>query len=197
LRFSQQGPQGIRNHALVRLAAGAGLRIGEIAALRMGDILWRDGEIEVRGITSKSRRSRRVTMHREVAAALDRYIDECREGLEDDAAPVFLTRTAQGFTVGGLASVFRALSRESGVRVSAHLLRHTWATNYRRAGSGDLLDLEAEGGWRDMRMVMRYSHERPQAERQRAPSPFTVLEQKSGIPRSNAAYAPRFIRKTG
>jgi integrase len=124
LRFSQQGPQGLRNHALVRLAAGAGLRIGEIAALRMGDVLWRDGEIEVRGITSKSRRSRRVTMHREVAAALDRYIGEYREGPEDDAAPVFLTRTAQGFAVGGLASVFRSLSRESGVRVSAHLLRH-------------------------------------------------------------------------
>lgn len=139
-------------------------------------------------------------MCREVAQALDRYISEYREGPEDEAAPVFLTRLSQPFSVGGLRSVFRAISRDTGLRIGAHILRHCWATNFRRSGSGDLLDLQRQGGWKDMRMVMRYSHERPLAERRRAPSPFAVLADETQSMRfgdSNRALTPRFIRKTG
>lgn len=56
----------------------------------------------------------------------------------------------------------------------AHRLRHTWATNYRRVGAGDIFDLQDEGGWKDLEMVRRYSH-RPMDERLRGPSPLGVL----------------------
>jgi hypothetical protein len=56
----------------------------------------------------------------------------------------------------------------------AHMLRHTWATNFHRSRSGSRLDLMAEGGWTTGRMVERYAKTRPFDERRRAPSPFTA-----------------------
>jgi len=74
-----------------------------------------------------------------------------------------------------IGQIFRRLKARTGIKdLCAHMCRHTWATNYRRAGSGDVFDLQAEGGWSDLRMVRRYSKTRPIDERRRAPSPFSA-----------------------
>jgi integrase len=59
----------------------------------------------------------------------------------------------------------------------AHMLRHTWATNYHRSASGSRFDLQAEGGWRTGRMVERYTKSRPFEERRRGPSPLTAFRE--------------------
>lgn len=184
LTVSKRGPNGKRNHAIVRVAAGCGLRLGEITSLRMGDVIWQDGQIVVRGPTSKSKRTRRVTMHDEVASALDAYLGEKRDGPEHDDAPLFLARGRKPFRVQGMSAMFRMLSEASGIEdLTAHTLRHTWATNFLRAGSGDIIDLSRQAGWTDKqnRMAWRYSHEKPIAERRRAPSPFAVLDMPANV----------------
>jgi integrase len=76
----------------------------------------------------------------------------------------------------GMGQIFRRIGRRSGLRqFSAHICRHTWATEYRRREAGDLYDLQAEGGWRDLGMVRRYAHQLPLAERRRGPSPMDAL----------------------
>lgn len=66
------------------------------------------------------------------------------------------------------------------------MCRHTWATNFRKYGSGDLLDLKQQGGWRDDKMLLRYSHQPPLSERRRGPSPMDALlrERKGAVSHS-------------
>jgi integrase len=184
IRVSKQGPYGARDHAIIRVAAGCGLRLGELIALNTQDILWDDGQIIVQGATSKSKKTRRVTMHDEIAAAIDHM------GGED--GPLFVSRLGTRFRHQGMAALFRRMSEEASIPdLSPHMLRHTFATNFLRAGTGDLVQLAREAGWRDKqnRMLMRYVHERPLAERRKAPSPFAVLDGDAVV------RFPRYHRK--
>lgn len=190
LSVSRRGENGKRNHAIVSAAAGCGLRLGELVALRYGDVDFDNAALVVRGPTSKSKKTRRVTMHDEVASAIDAYRGEEREGPEHDDAALFLARGHKPFKVQGLSAVFRMLAEESEIPdLTAHTLRHTWATNFLRAGSGDIIDLSRDAGWNDKqnRMAWRYSHEKPIAERRRQPSPFSVLT----MPPNVIVYRPK------
>jgi integrase len=62
---------GRRDRAILVLLARLGLRSGEVAALRLGDVDWRAGEITVRG---KARRMDRLPLPAEVGEALVAYL---------------------------------------------------------------------------------------------------------------------------
>jgi integrase len=62
------------------LLARLGLRSGEVAALQLGDIDWRRGEIVVRG---KARRRDRPPLPADVGAALAAYLREDRPRCAD------------------------------------------------------------------------------------------------------------------
>jgi integrase len=66
--------------------------------------------------------------------------------------------------------LFQRLSRDSGVKFSEHILRHTWATNCRLNGM-DLLTLKEQGGWTRWEMVERYAHIVPLRDRAVLPNP--------------------------
>lgn len=186
LRVAANGQNGTRDVAIVRVATGCGLRRSEIISVRVGDVDWTEGQLVVRAETSKSKKNRRPTLWPEVGDAIDAYLAD-RPGAEDPESPLFLARGNHGFQSQGLSSVFRYLAERSGISdLTAHMCRHTWATNYMRKGSGDLIDMSREAGWRDKqnRMAWRYSHEKPIAERRRRPSPFTAAP-------SPIAYIPR------
>ncbi|MBM4434313.1 MAG: hypothetical protein FJ028_04250 [Chloroflexi bacterium] len=166
---------GARDRAIVVTLLGAGLRVGELTGLRLKDLDFRERTISVRASTSKSRHTRTVTMVHEVAKELDRYLADYRKGPDDSDAPVFTNRDGRPMSRVSVGLVFRRLKLRTGIRdLCAHMCRHTWATNFRRAGSGDIFDLQVEGGWSDLRMVRRYSKTRPLEERRRAPSPFAA-----------------------
>jgi site-specific recombinase XerC len=57
----RNGPQGLRDRAIVLLLIRLGLRAGDIASLRPGDIDWQDASLLVRG---KGRRDVRLGMRR-------------------------------------------------------------------------------------------------------------------------------------
>jgi integrase len=182
LAASKRGPNGKLRHAIVRVAAGCGLRLGELCGIRLEDVLFDDSELVVNGATSKSKRLRKVTLHDEVIAGLDDYLRHERVGPDQGSAPLFLNRLGRGFRTSGMASLFRDLAVSSEIPdLSAHMLRHTWATFFVRAGTGDFTQLTREAGWRDKqaRMAFKYVHEKPIAERRRAPSPFSVLARAS------------------
>jgi integrase len=150
--------------------------LNEARELRLGDLDFGERTLRVRGETSKSRRDRLVDVPADVALVLHRYVRDHRKGERSDDAPLFTTRSGVGFTVDGFGKVFTKFKERSGiVDFSAHLLRHTWATNFRRAGSGDIFDLQEQGGWKRLDMVRRYAKQRPREERLRAPSPLAVL----------------------
>ena len=56
----------------------------------------------------------------------------------------------------------------------AHRARHYWATSAHRTGMS-VFDIAAEGGWRDIKMVQRYTKARPFEELQRMPTPLSAV----------------------
>ncbi len=177
---SEESPHGPRDRTLVVLVLGTGLRLKELANLHLADLDLAEGVLRVRPEGTKGRpgrrREREVTLPAEALRELDRYLRDVRRGPTDAEALLFTDRSGVPLTRRGLQQVFRRLKRRTGIdALCAHALRHTWATRYRRVGSGDLFDLQEEGGWSDLRMVRRYAKGRPREERRRAPSPLTGL----------------------
>jgi integrase len=111
----------------------------------------------------------------EVVKELDHYIFDVRQGEQDDDAPIFTNRYGRALTGTAIRRLFDRLKVRTGIPdLCAHMLRHTWATNYNRSRTGSTFDLQIEGGWTTARMVDRYCKVRPLDERRRAPSPFTA-----------------------
>ena len=124
---------GRRDYAILILLARLGLRAGEVAALLLADIDWRAGEIVVRG---KGNRWERLPLPTDVGQALAGYLTRRRPGGTD--RHVFLAVRAPhiGLSLHGVCSVVRAACARAGLpRIGAHRLRHTAATEIRRAGA--------------------------------------------------------------
>lgn len=64
-------PVGLRDHAVLVTRARLGLRGGEVAALRLGDVEWCAGQIVVRG---KGSRIERLPLPAEVGEVLAGYV---------------------------------------------------------------------------------------------------------------------------
>ena len=117
---------------------GAGLRAGELIGLPLNDLDFEQRLIKVAGVTSKSGQTRDVTMVGEVAAALDADLADERPKADADDEPVFVTERGRALTRSGVTQLFDRLKARTGIRdLCAHMCRHRWATNFRRAGSGD------------------------------------------------------------
>jgi integrase len=112
-----------------------GLRAGDVAQLRLADIDWSNGTLQV---TGKGRYQVRLPLPQEVGNALLRYLD-CRLQV-GDSDRVFLRSIAPStpFASGdGVSSVVKHALRRAGVDApvkGAHLLRHTAATEMLRHG---------------------------------------------------------------
>ena len=124
---------GCRDAAIVRLMFRLGLRLGEVAGLKLDDIDWRADEVIVNG---KMRREGRLPMPPDVGAAVAKYVTEARPVVADrkifirSRAPrVALTR------IGILNAVIRGLRRVGVMKGGSHLLRQTAATELLRHGA--------------------------------------------------------------
>jgi integrase/recombinase XerD len=125
---------GRRDYAVLVLLARLGLRAGEAAAVRAGDIDWRSGTILVRG---KGGHDERLPLPADVGAAIADY---CRHARPRDAGSGMLFLHARApygpvarASVGHI--VKRACLRAGLEPASAHQLRHAAATAMRRAGA--------------------------------------------------------------
>ncbi|MCP5064920.1 MAG: tyrosine-type recombinase/integrase [bacterium] len=119
---------GQRDHAMMLLMARLGLRNGEVARLRLGDISWADATLSVAG---KGRRLARMPLSQEVGDGLLRWITGGRPDCDDDH--MFLRLRAPRGPLGTPAInnvVVRAAQRAAVdvPGVGPHMLRHSVAT---------------------------------------------------------------------
>ena len=125
---------GRRDYAILMLLARLGLRAGEAAAARIGDIDWRSGTILVRG---KGGRDEQMPLPADAGAAIADY---CRNARPRAVASGMLFLHARA-PYGPLSSsavghlVAQACVRAGLPQASAHQLRHAAATAMRRAGA--------------------------------------------------------------
>lgn len=167
---------GPRAEAIILTGLGHGLRLNELRLLELDDIDFESGVITVRAETSKSDAKHEIPLDPLAAAALDTYINDWRP---PSSSPVlFLTESGYLFTYRGFSSMAQRLSdqmAEAGVaNFCFHKMRGTWATNAHRKGHSPK-DIQQQGGWKTMEMVMRYTKGRPMAELKRLPAPLASI----------------------
>jgi len=128
-------PRRLRDRAILLMLARLGLRAGDVACLRLTDIDWNNGTLQV---TGKGRYQVRLPLPQDVGDALLRYL-ECRPG-NIDTDHVFIRSNApcRPFASGGgVSSVVKHALKRANIDApakGAHLLRHTAATEMLRNG---------------------------------------------------------------
>ena len=124
---------GRRDLAILTLLWRLGLRACEVAALRLEDIDWRNGEIVVRG---KGNRRDVLPLPTDVGEALAEHLLKGAQRGDDGALFQDLRAPHRRLTSTGVSAVVLAASRRAGLPpVRAHRLRHSAATAMRRAGA--------------------------------------------------------------
>jgi integrase len=112
-----------------------GLRAGEVAALQIEDVDWRQGEIIVRG---KADRWERLPLPVDVGQSLVDYICRSRSLPVDGCRRLFLRIRAphRGLTPNNVTQIVVSAARRAGLPpITAHRLRHTTATRLIRGGA--------------------------------------------------------------
>ncbi|MGI8518629.1 MAG: tyrosine-type recombinase/integrase [Acidimicrobiia bacterium] len=149
-----------RDAAILYLLADTGIRLGEIANLKPGDVDSNTGVVIVRG---KGDKVRAVPYSRKPAVALDRYL-RARMRHKDAALPWLWLGLKGRMSDSGIAQMVRRRGRAVGIEgLHPHIFRHTFAHLWLAAG-GQEGDLQRIAGWADRQMLGRYgasaAHER-------------------------------------
>ncbi len=135
-----------------------GARVGEALWLD-----WRDVELSRAHVTfpkTKNGEARGVPLHPRVIAALANL--KHRQGevfRRPDGKPYERPKHTNDTSAGSrIATAFAGACRRAGiVDFHPHDCRHTWAT-WHYAANRDLGALQRLGGWKSVRMVLRYAH---------------------------------------
>ena len=179
--FSLPTRNGSRTRAYIALLLSSGLRRDEARQLLLSDLVESPPHVRVRAETTKGRRGRVSRLSGAAIALIRDYIVQRPPYKGEPPEPLFLAEYGTAFTPKGFGScadeAFNVIERLTGLRISSHIFRHTWATNYAR-GMGKtgntVYDLKREGGWKNLVIPLTYIHDRPEAELLAMPVPGAI-----------------------
>ncbi len=133
-------PEGMRDHAMLRLLSATGMRVGELVMVNVDDISFDEGRVRVVG---RGNRERSLPLDPATLDSIRAYLDRGRpfltRNMPDETALVVNQRglrlTRQGFWL-----IMKGLVRNAGLPaiMTPHMLRHSFATH--QIGEG--LELE-------------------------------------------------------
>jgi integrase/recombinase XerD len=151
-------PRALRDHALVELLYGAGLRVSEAVGLERGGV---DLEERLVRTVGKGGKERVVPIGRQAAEALRRYLAHGRAHLDRRHQPeLFLNAKGGPLTRAGAFLILRRLAGKAGFepeRIHPHLLRHSFATHLLEGGA-DLRSVQEMLGHADLATTELYTH---------------------------------------
>ena len=153
-------PRGLRDRALLETLYGAGLRASEALGLRLQDIDLEVGFVRTIG---KGDKERVVPLGRKAIEALRAYNERGRAYLGGagrlKAPELFLNNRGRRLSRQGLHGIVKRYAREAGLPpdVSAHTLRHSFATHLLEGGA-DLRAVQEMLGHADLSTTQIYTH---------------------------------------
>ena len=151
-------PRALRDHALVELMYGAGLRVSEAVGLERSGVDLDDRFVRAVG---KGGKERVVPIGRQASEALRRYLAHGRPHLDRRHRPeLFLNAQGGPLTRAGAFLILRKLAGKAGLepeRVHPHLLRHSFATHLLEGGA-DLRSVQEMLGHADLATTELYTH---------------------------------------
>lgn len=136
MRYTKRVITRQRDAALVVFMLHTGLRLGEIIALRLGDlqISERKGSVLVR--QGKGSKQRTVPLNAEARKALREWLD-VRPQSGDDRVWVSVESDSGGLSARGVQRILKRYAQDAGLeQLSPHVLRHSFAKNLVNSGVG-------------------------------------------------------------
>ena len=176
LLYIQTQPHAARNRCMMLMTHWAGMRIGEVAALRLIDVLAPDGTVKeaitLSAAQTKGDRPRTVLVSKRLQAELTQYL-RFRFGLKkldavlgtDTQRALFPTQKSpyRGFSANTLCQLFHKIYADSGLTgASSHSGRRSFITKLADKGVGVRV-IMALSGHRQMATVQRYIDVNPLA----------------------------------
>lgn len=141
-----------RDKAIISLFIDTGLRVSEMASIRLEDLDVNEREVIVLG---KGRRHRSVRFVKETRSDLQRYLLRRAGHPHSSLSALWLGKRGR-MTSSGIYQMVQRRCEEAGIEpVHPHMFRHTFAHLYLKAG-GNEGDLMRVTGWRSRQMVDRY-----------------------------------------
>jgi integrase/recombinase XerC len=133
----------VRDHAIVELLYGCGLRVAEITGLDLAASAEAAGWIDVADATAhvlgKGRKRRSVPVGTKALEALARWLEARPQMARGDERALFVSRRGTRLTAGQLRLRLSAQAQDAGLptHVHPHMLRHSYASHLLQS-SGDL-----------------------------------------------------------
>ena len=150
--------QGVRDKAALELMYATGMRVSEIANLKLADLNLDMGFVKCIG---KGQKERIIPLGTYASRALTRYINKARPKLlkqKDDQA-LFLSRLGKKVSRQTFWKTIKAYAREARIKkeISPHTLRHSFATHLLEGGA-DLRTVQEMLGHSDISSTQLYTH---------------------------------------
>jgi integrase/recombinase XerD len=167
LIIAKDSPFALRNIAIIYCSFGLGLRVKEIAALKISDVFDKElqvmDEINLKRAMTKGEKQRHVYVtNKKVAAALQDYINQVRE--HDSFNPkeyLFKTQRGSRFQPDVLQKWFRKLYDKTGlIGASSHSGRRTFITRLIEQGA-DIKAVSRLAGHANIATTSEYVEDNP------------------------------------
>ena len=153
--IDQEGILPLRDLAIIELLYSSGLRVSELANIKVLDIDHRENFVKVSGKGNKERVVPFGSNAREVILQYLRRRIELKP--KDDF--LFLNNRGSGLTTRSIERIVKKYGLLSGIskKISPHALRHTFATHL-LGGGADLRSIQELLGHSSLSTTQRYTH---------------------------------------
>jgi integrase/recombinase XerD len=146
-----------RNRVLYALIYAAGLRVSEVCALNVGDVIARDDKRIQLHVVGKGMKEREVLLPQSLAPVVLALV-----GQRPSQEALFLSKVGRRLTPRGINYLIKGAAKRAGVtsKVSPHWLRHGHASHALRNGA-DVVVVSATLGHANVAITSVYLHAEP------------------------------------
>ena len=152
---SKGNQMAVRNRLIIEMALGTGLRVSELANLKIDDIHIRKGQNSLIVNNGKGDKDRVVGFNNKLKTLIQEYLDY-RKSM---SSYLFASERGEKMTRFGVGRVFKTMASKAGLdsKHSIHTLRHTYATNLYKASGYNLRMVQKQLGHSSITTTTVYS----------------------------------------
>lgn len=151
----EEGFRGWRDRSILETLYSTGMRVAELVSLNTGDVDFLTGVVRVMG---KGAKERIIPIGEKALDALYSYVEERKSKVHSDEA-LFLNAAGKRITSRSINRIINYYISKTSIdkKISAHVLRHTFATHLLNAGC-DLRSIQEMLGHKSLETTQKYTH---------------------------------------